>query len=160
VSAPRYGTPARVVQGLDPRRVSLLVAVLEKSAGLQLGGSDLFVSVAGGLRLDDPASDAALLAALASGHTGRPLPDATLFLGEVGLRGNLRSGSHLSERCAEARRLGFERVVAPPPPAGVKDIPAGLLVEVDSVQRLLNLCRIDERVQRPRERGMARGGEG
>ncbi len=140
LSAPRYGTPARVVQGVDPRRVSLLVAVLEKLAGLAIGGGDLFVSVAGGLRLDDPATDAALLAALASAHTGRPLPDGTLFLGEVGLRGNLRPGSHLEERCLEAARLGFTRVVAPAPAASLPGLPAGLVREIETVAQLLALA--------------------
>ncbi|MCP4547203.1 MAG: DNA repair protein RadA [bacterium] len=139
VSAPRYGTPARVVQGVDPKRVSLLLAVLEKSAGLELGGCDLFVQVAGGLKLDDPATDAALLTALASAHTGRPLKDATLFLGEVGLRGNLRPGSNLEERCFEAARLGFQSVIAPPVNGGFKSLPAGLVREVPDVRALLEL---------------------
>ncbi|MCB9516450.1 MAG: DNA repair protein RadA [Candidatus Latescibacteria bacterium] len=140
VSAPRYGTAARVVQGVDPRRVSLLVAVLERSAGLELGGSDLFVSVAGGLRLDDPATDAALLLALASGFLGQPLPDATLALGEVGLRGNLRAGSHLDERCHEALRLGFERVLVAGTATPGKDLPAGAITAATDVPALIAAC--------------------
>jgi len=140
VSAPRYGTPARVVQGVDPKRVSLLVAVLEKSVGLELAGSDLFVSVAGGLRLDDPAADAALLAALASAQTGTPLPDATIALGEVGLRGNLRAGSHLEERCHEALRLGFERVLVAASAKPPKGMSKGFLVPVADVAEMLAHC--------------------
>jgi DNA repair protein RadA/Sms len=142
VSAPRYGTPARVVQGVDPKRVSLLVAVMEKSVGLELGGSDLFVSVAGGLRLDDPATDAALLVALASAYTGQALPDATLALGEVGLRGNLRPGSHLEERCREALRLGFERVLVAPAAKLPAGLPSGFLQPVADVGELLQACGI------------------
>jgi DNA repair protein RadA/Sms len=155
VSAPRYGTPARVVQGVDPRRVSLLVAVLERSAGLELGGSDLFVSVAGGLRLDDPATDAALLLALASGYAGRPLPDATLVLGEVGLRGNLRPGSHLEERCHEALRLGFERVLVAATATLGKDLPAGAVQPVTDVPVLLAACGLAG-AARPRSRSAER----
>lgn len=113
VSSPRYGTPSRVTQGLDPRRVSLVVAVLEKATGMQLGGSDIFVSVAGGMKLEDPAADAALLVALASSYTGHGAPDATIFLGELGLRGDLRPAVQVAERCREAQRLGFERILSP-----------------------------------------------
>jgi DNA repair protein RadA/Sms len=155
VSAPRYGTPARVVQGVDPRRVALLVAVLERSAGLELGGSDLFVSVAGGLRLDDPATDAALLVALASGHAGRPLPDATLVLGEVGLRGNLRAGSHLEERCHEALRLGFERILVAATATLSKALPAGAVQPVADVPALLAACGLAA-AGRARARGAER----
>ncbi|MBC8366763.1 DNA repair protein RadA [bacterium] len=136
VSSPRYGTPARVVQGVDPKRVSLLVAVLEKSTGMQLGGSDIFVSVAGGLKLDDPATDAALLAALASSFTGKPVPEATVFLGEVGLRGNLRPGSQVADRCREAERLGFKRAVVA---AEAGDLPP-LARRVDGVVALVDFC--------------------
>jgi len=137
VSSPRYGTPARVVQGVDPRRVSLLVAVLEKSTGMQLGGSDIFVSVAGGLRLDDPATDAALLAALASSFTGVSVPEATVYLGEVGLRGNLRPGSQLADRCREAERLGFRRAVVA---AESGELPA-IARRVEDVRGLVDFCR-------------------
>ena len=152
VSAPRYGTPARVVQGVDPKRVSLLVAVLEKSVGLELGGSDLFVSVAGGLRLDDPATDAALLAALVSAHTGQALPDATIALGEVGLRGNLRAGSHLEERCHEAIRLGFERILVAGTAKLPTGLPAGVFQALDDVPALLEVCGMEPRRGRAAER--------
>ena len=142
VSAPRYGTPARVVQGVDPKRVSLLVAVLEKQAGLELGGGDLFVSVAGGLKLDDPMTDAALLMALASAATGRALPDATLCLGELGLRGDLRAGSHMEERCLEAQRLGFERLILPESKQKLNGLKALEIQRVAKVTELLSLCGI------------------
>ncbi|MBN2170597.1 MAG: DNA repair protein RadA [Candidatus Krumholzibacteriota bacterium] len=151
VSAPRYGTPARVIQGVDPRRVGLLVAVLEKAGGLAIGGSDIFVSVAGGLRLDDPSTDAALLAALASAHAGAALPDATLYLGEAGLRGDLRAGGRLAERCLEAARLGFARVLSPAAPEGVKGLPADLVRIMPDVAALLAACGL------ARARGLSGG---
>jgi DNA repair protein RadA/Sms len=139
VSSTRYGTPARVVQGVDSRRVSLLVAVVEKSTGMQLGGSDIFVSVAGGMKLDDPATDAAILVALASSFTGQPVPEATVFIGEVGLRGNLRPGSQLPDRCREAERLGFRRAVVA---SEAGDLPA-LAHRIASVKDLIDFCQTE-----------------
>ncbi|MDP6669519.1 MAG: DNA repair protein RadA [Candidatus Krumholzibacteria bacterium] len=142
VSATRYGTPARVVQGLDSRRVSLLVAVLEKCSGMQLGGSDIFVSVAGGLKLDDPALDAALIAALASSFTSRSLPSSAVFLGETGLRGDLRPVSQVNERCREAERLGFSSVFAA---SAGQDLPAGVqgLSDVPALLRAAGVLQED-----------------
>ena len=105
VAPSRYGTPQRVVQGVDSKRVALLAAILEKRAGLDLAGCDVFVKVAGGGRLDDPAADLALLAALASSLRERPVPAGTLVLGEVGLTGVVRPAAAESERLREAQRL-------------------------------------------------------
>ncbi len=111
VSTSRYGTPQRVVQGVDGKRVALLAAILEKRAGLDLAGCDIFVKVAGGARLEDPAADLALLAALASSLREIPVPVDTLVLGEVGLTGDVRSVSDSGGRLREAARHGFKRVV-------------------------------------------------
>ncbi|MBD3222772.1 DNA repair protein RadA [bacterium] len=111
VAPTRYGTPQRVVQGVDSKRVALLAAILEKRAGLDLAGCDVFVKVAGGARLDDPAADLAVLVALASSLRERPLPAGTLVLGEVGLTGAVRPAAAESERLREAARHGFRRAV-------------------------------------------------
>jgi DNA repair protein RadA/Sms len=111
VAPSRYGTPQRVVQGVDGKRVALLAAILEKRAGLDLAGCDVFVKVAGGGRLDDPAADLALLAALASSLRERPVPAGTLVLGEVGLTGVVRPAAAEAERLREARRHGFGRAI-------------------------------------------------
>ncbi len=132
VASSRYGTPQRVVQGVDGKRVALLAAILEKRAGLDLAGCDVFVKVAGGARLDDPAADLAILTALASSLRERPLPPGTLVVGEVGLTGELRPAAALSERLREAGRHGFQRAVCaaqkgstpPQTPAGLTAIAA------------------------------------
>ncbi len=112
VSPSRYGTPQRVVQGVDSKRVALLAAILEKRAGLDLAGCDIFVKVAGGARLEDPAADLAIITALASSLREIPLAVDTLVLGEVGLTGDVRNVSDRPGRLREASRHGFKRVVA------------------------------------------------
>ncbi len=111
VSPSRYGTPQRVVQGVDSKRVALLAAILEKRAGLDLAGCDVFVKVAGGGRIDDPGADLAIMAALASSLREKPVPLDTLVLGEVGLTGEVRRVADMESRLREAGRHGFRRVV-------------------------------------------------
>ncbi len=141
VAPSRYGTPQRVVQGVDGKRVALLAAILEKRVGLDLAGCDVFVKVAGGGRLDDPAADLALLVALASSLRERAVPAGTLVLGEVGLTGGVRSASAEGERLREAARHGFRRAVCaghgragqPEPPAGLQVIAATSVEEAVSL---------------------------
>ena len=136
-----YGTPRRTALGIDSNRVALLAAVLEKKVGLELLGCDLFVNVAGGLSVDDPAADLATIAALASSFRERALPARTLVLGEVGLAGEVRAVSQPEIRLAEARRLGFERALVPAANARHAEVPDGLAVEgvetvADALDRL------------------------
>ena len=112
-SASPFATPRRVVQGLDPRRVDLLLAVLERRADLPLAGLDVFVNVAGGLRLTDTGADLAVATAVASAVTNRPLAAGTAVFGEVGLAGELRSVAQGVRRTAEAVRAGHRHVVGP-----------------------------------------------
>ncbi len=121
-----FGTPRRTALGLDSNRVALLAAVLEKKVGLEILGCDLFVNVAGGLTLDDPAADLACIAALASSFRDRAIPQRTLVLGEVGLAGEVRAVSQAESRLAEAARLGFDRVVLPAANARHAELPAGI----------------------------------
>ena len=107
----QYGTPTRVVTGLDSKRVAQLGAILESRGGLQLVGQDTYVKVAGGLRLTDPAVDLGLVLAMASSLRERPLPVDLLALGEVGLTGELRPVTQLEARLEEARAHGFARAV-------------------------------------------------
>jgi len=113
VSASGYGTPRRTTMGVDHNRAALLVAVLEKKVGLALGGLDIFLNVAGGVRLTEPAADLGMLAALASGHLNRPTPARTAVFGEVGLTGEVRAVSRPELRVQEAARLGFDRCLLP-----------------------------------------------
>ncbi|HZW27405.1 MAG TPA: DNA repair protein RadA [Trueperaceae bacterium] len=108
-----YSAPRRVVQGLDQRRVDVVLAVLERRLGLPLEGLDVYVNVAGGLRLTDPGTDLAVAVATYSAVTNRPVDDGTALVGEVGLAGELRSVSQLGRRLQEASRAGFDRVIGP-----------------------------------------------
>ncbi len=108
-----YGTPRRTTIGVDPNRVALLVAVLEKAAGVTLVAQDVFVKVAGGVRLAEPAVDLGLIAALASSVRDRPLDPETLVFGEVGLGGEVRAVTQAELRLREGARLGFARAVLP-----------------------------------------------
>jgi DNA repair protein RadA/Sms len=133
-----FGTPRRTALGMDGNRVALLAAVLEKKVGLDILGCDLFVNVAGGLTLDDPAADLACVAALASSFRDRPLDARTIVLGEVGLAGEVRAVAQAEARLAEAARLGFTRALVPAGNARHAEVPAGLTVEaVDTVAAAL-----------------------
>jgi DNA repair protein RadA/Sms len=113
VSPSNYGTPRRTSMGVDANRVSLLLAVLEKKAGLHLSGQDIFVNVAGGVRLEEPAVDLGIAAALASSFLDRPIPADTIIFGEVGLTGEVRAVSQAEIRVKEAGKLGFTRCLLP-----------------------------------------------
>jgi len=108
-SKPGFGTPQRVATGLDHRRLAVLLAVLERRGGLAVGALDVFVNVTGGVRLLEPSTDLAVLAALVSSVHDRPAPADALFLGEVGLGGEVRPVGGLERRLAEAQRQGFRR---------------------------------------------------
>ncbi|HEY6060927.1 MAG TPA: S16 family serine protease, partial [Gemmatimonadales bacterium] len=109
-SKPGFGTPQRVATGLDQRRLAVLLAVLERRGGLPVGALDVFVNVTGGVRLLEPSTDLAVLAALTSSVHDRPVPADALFLGEVGLGGEVRPVVGLERRLTEAQRQGFRRV--------------------------------------------------
>ncbi|MEM7043817.1 MAG: DNA repair protein RadA [Pseudomonadota bacterium] len=107
------GSPRRTVVGWDSARLAMLLAVLEARCGLAMGDRDVYLNVAGGLRVAEPGADLAVAAALVSSLLDRPVPDATVFFGEVGLAGEVRAVSHMQARMKEAQKLGFRRVVLP-----------------------------------------------
>ena len=113
VSPSVYGSPRRTTLGVDSNRVAMLLAILEKKAGLDVAGADVFINVAGGLRLDEPAVDLGVLVALASSHIDRAVAPEVMVFGEVGLSGEVRAVNGAPSRIAEARQLGFKRVVMP-----------------------------------------------
>ena len=110
VSTAVYGTPQRSGTGFDMRRLNMLLAVLEKRNGFKLGTKDVFLNMAGGLRLQDPALDLAVVAAILSSTLDVALPIGTVFAGEVGLSGEIRPVSRLPQRIAEAERMGMKRM--------------------------------------------------
>ena len=115
LSAPSsFGSPRRATTGIDTNRVLMLIAVLARHAGLNLGGHDVYVNVAGGLRIDEPAADLAVATALASSLRERPVRRGTVLAGEVALSGRLRMAVRAERRLVEASRLGFERLVTGP----------------------------------------------
>ena len=113
VSPTSFGTPRRMTLGVDANRTTLLLAVLEKRVGLALLGDDVFVNVAGGLDVSEPATDLAVAAAVASSFRNRPLPPGTVVFGEVGLAGEVRGTTQSALRVREAAQMGFRRVVLP-----------------------------------------------
>ncbi len=113
VSKTNYSAPQRISSGFDQRRLALLLAVLEKRLGLPIWSHDVFLNIAGGLRLDEPAIDLAVAVAIVSSLRDIPADSSTCAIGEIGLSGELRSVAHLERRIVEAKKLGFERVVLP-----------------------------------------------
>lgn len=105
-----YGTPQRTVSGFDLRRLQLLLAVLEKRGGFQFGMKDVFVNIAGGIKVEDPSIDLAVVCALLSSYEDVPLPAHICFAGEVGLNGEIRAVNRIEQRIAEAEKLGFEKI--------------------------------------------------
>jgi DNA repair protein RadA/Sms len=113
VSTSFYGTPQRVTSGFDARRLAVLLAVLERRVGLRLGRHDVFVSVTGGITLEEPGTDLGVALAIASSFKSRPLLERTVAIGEVSLSGDLRRVPRLAERLREAQHLGFRRAGVP-----------------------------------------------
>ena len=135
-----YGAPRRAATGLDANRLDLLVAVLGRRAGVGLGSYDVYASLAGGLRVDEPALDLAVAAALASSLRDRPIDRDTVAIGEVGLLGELRPVTGLERRLREAARLGFRRAVAPRGGRGDDgDAPGIETIRVASLREALDL---------------------
>jgi len=108
-----YGTPRRLAANVDAARLAMIIAILERRAGMALGSHDVYASVAGGLRVSEPAADLGIALAVASAFRGRPIPAGTAAFGELGLSGEVRPVSHRARRLYEARRLGFPRTIAP-----------------------------------------------
>jgi DNA repair protein RadA/Sms len=113
VSSNKFGTGRRMTQGVDASRVSLLMAMLEKRVGLNLLNDDVFVNVAGGIEVDEPAADLGIVTAIASSFRNAPVDDGAAVFGEVGLAGEVRSISQASVRVREAYAMGFKRCVVP-----------------------------------------------
>jgi len=132
-----FGTPQRVATGLDHRRLAVLLAVLERRGGLPFGNLDVFVNVTGGVRLAEPSTDLAVLAALVSSVHDRPVPGDALFVGEVGLGGEVRPVAGVERRLAEAARQGFRRVFLSARSAATGTIEAVRLENIGELARRL-----------------------
>lgn len=106
-----YGTPQRTASGFDSKRLQLLLAVLEKRGGFHFGVKDVFLNIAGGLKIEDPSIDLAVLTALLSSYEDTPIPQKICFAAEIGLSGEIRSVNRIDQRIAEAQKLGFEKII-------------------------------------------------
>jgi len=112
-SSTSLATPRRTVLGLDYNKVSLLVAVMEKKLGMHLMGHDIFMNVAGGVKVDEPAVDLGIVASIASSFLDKPIPEGTVVMGEVGLTGEIRAVSRIETRVAESIKMGFTKCFMP-----------------------------------------------
>lgn len=132
-----YGTPQRTSSGFDLRRLQLLLDVLEKRGGFHFGMKDVFVNIAGGLKVEDPSIDLAMVGALLSSYEDVPLPQQIAFAGEVGLSGEIRAVNRIEQRIAEAEKLGFEKMIIS------KYNQKGLSKQHYSIE-LITMSRVDE----------------
>jgi len=140
VGTATFGNPRRTASGIDQNRLALLLAVLDKRAGLNLSTDDVYVNVAGGMTVDEPAADLAIVAAVASSLRNRPLPADVVVSGEVGLAGEVRAATQAALRLREAAQLGFRRAVMPEGNVAPADVPAGFeVVGVKTVAEALDV---------------------
>jgi len=132
-----YGTPQRTVSGFDLRRLQLLLAVLEKRGGFHFGVKDVFINIAGGIKVEDPSLDLAIVSALLSSYEDVALPQHICFAGEVGLSGEIRAVNRIEQRIAEAEKLGFEKIV-------VSKYNAKSLHNIKSTIEIISLGKVEE----------------
>jgi DNA repair protein RadA/Sms len=135
------GTPRRLSVGLDPQRLALLLAVLHRHGGVETAGYDVFVNAVGGVRINEPAADLAILLAVDSSLRGRPMPAKTMVFGEVGLAGEIRPVQRGQERIREAAKLGFRKVLIPNLNKPRQAIDGVDVVTVDRVDQALDVLR-------------------
>lgn len=139
VASAAYGTPQRSSTGFDGRRLNMLLAVLEKRVGFKLMQKDVFVNIAGGLRVNDPAIDLAVLAAVLSSNMDIALDEQICVTGEVGLAGEIRPVNRIDQRIREAEKLGFQQIIVP---AGQKYDTHNLKIKVQEVSRVAEAFKI------------------
>ncbi len=137
VNQSSYAVAQRVAAGIDPKRLTIILALLDKFGGIPLGNSDVFASIAGGLKISDTGTDLALALALVGNHLGIALPPHTIVIGELGLSGEIRSVSQTDLRIKEAERLGFERII----------LPAAAKVSKSSKIEIIRFGRLEEAVE-------------
>lgn len=137
VSTAAYGTPQRTVTGFDSKRMNMLLAVLEKRVGFKLAAKDVFLNIAGGLKVNDPALDLAVVCAILSSNFDTPIPHSTCVAGEVGLSGEIRPVARIEQRISEACKLGMETMLIPK--GNLKGIDAGRFTT-----RLVEVARVED----------------
>lgn len=136
-----YGTPQRTVSGLDPRRLQLLLAVLEKKGGFHFGAKDVFVNVAGGLKIEDPSVELAVVCSLLSSYEDKELPSNICLVGEIGLSGEIRAVNRIDQRIAEADKLGMDVIFIPKANAKGLNL-SQFKIEVKTVNKVEDVYRM------------------
>lgn len=139
VSTAAYGTPQRSVTGYDPKRLNMLLAVLEKRAKFRLGQKDVFLNIAGGMKIADPAIDLAVVTAVMSSNFDVAVSRKTVFVGEVGLSGEIRTVTRIEQRVMESEKLGFEEIVIPR--ENLKGLKDKFKIKITEVSRIEDLLR-------------------
>ncbi len=152
VSRSSYGTPQRTVSGFDQKKLALLLAIMEKHCGLNLSFSDVFVKVAGGLKIDDPGIDVGISAAVYSSFADRPLNNKAVYIGELGLNGEIRSVSHLERRVEEALKLGYNLIYIPRLETPVKSFQANSRIKI--LRHISDLIQISTPVHKKQKEGI------
>ena len=137
VSSAAYGTPQRSVTGFDQRRLNMLLAVLEKRAKFRLGQKDVFLNIAGGIKVSDPSLDLAVVASVMSSNFDIPLPSDVVMAGEVGLSGEIRTVTRIEHRVAEAEKLGFRKIYVPK--GNLKGVSRKFKIEIKEVGKIEEL---------------------
>jgi DNA repair protein RadA/Sms len=138
VSTAAYGTPQRNSNGYDAKRLNMLLAILEKKCGLRMGMQDVFINIAGGLRVEDPGIDLGVIAAIVSSYQNMPVDNKIAFIGEVGLSGEIRAVSRIEQRIGEAGKLGFTTVYISKFNKMPKQKLGITIVEVSKLEEMLN----------------------
>ncbi len=139
VSTAAYGTPQRSATGFDIRRMNMLLAVLEKRAGFKLGQKDVFLNIAGGLRVNDPGMDLSVICAVLSSSLDISIDGDTCLTGEVGLSGEIRPVNRIEQRIMEAEKLGFSRILVPA--NNLKGFNAKVHIKIEAVRKVEDAFR-------------------
>lgn len=136
-----YGTPQRTVSGMDLRRLQLLLAVLEKRGGFHFGSKDVFVNIAGGIKVEDPSIELAVVCALLSSYEDKALPSNMCFVGEIGLSGEIRAVNRIDQRIAEADKLGMDVIIIPKANAKGLDVKS-YTIEIKTANKVEDVYRM------------------
>lgn len=134
-----FGMPRRTANGIDYNRLTLLIAVLEKRAGLPLGNQDVYLNIIGGIRINEPALDLGIILAASSSYKNIAIPNDTIAIGEVGLTGEVRSVNQIEKRIKEAEKLGFKRCIIPE--SNKKLLKDSFKLDIIGVQNIVDAMR-------------------
>ena len=140
VTSTNFGVPQRRTKGVDYNRVSLLIAVLEKRVGMQISGCDVFVNVAGGINIDEPAADLGIILAIASSFKNKAIDDGMAVMGEIGLSGEIRAINYIERRVKECQKLGFKKCIVPKSNLRDLSVKGMEIIGISMIQEAIDNC--------------------